>query len=320
MPVYAGIDEAGYGPLLGPLCVAGAAFQLPCSGDPPNLWNTLQDAICRKPGDRRRRIAIDDSKRLKGPNDGKSHPLRHLERGVLAFASLHQCPPDCDDSLFTHLGVSLRADHPWQRGPQSIPLDHQADEIRIAAAGLRRSLEKARVQPLAIQCEAVDPADFNRFLACQNKADINFDAAMRRVNRILASAADQPAVIVIDRHGGRIHYREPLQMYFPDAYIRIAHEGETHSEYHVDRPSAPPLTIRFQVEADADHLPVALASMTAKYVRELVMYRLNRFFRSHLPELKPTAGYATDGRRFLSEVQPLMARLGITPELLVRRS
>jgi len=45
MLIYAGIDEAGYGPMLGPLCVAGSVFVLP-DHDPaagaPKLWSTLR--------------------------------------------------------------------------------------------------------------------------------------------------------------------------------------------------------------------------------------------------------------------------------------
>ena len=71
-------------------------------------------------------------------------------------------------------------------------------------------------------------------------------------------------------------------------------------------------------EAERQHLPVALASMTAKYVRELFMLRFNRFFSRAVPELRPTAGYVTDARRFLSDVQPVIERLRLTPSRLIR--
>ena len=71
-------------------------------------------------------------------------------------------------------------------------------------------------------------------------------------------------------------------------------------------------------KADADHLPVALASMAAKLVRELLMQRLNRFFTERMPDLAPTAGYVQDGRRWLQEVDPVLQDAGFQTDQLVR--
>jgi ribonuclease HII len=79
-------------------------------------------------------------------------------------------------------------------------------------------------------------------------------------------------------------------------------------------------TITFASKSDEHHFPVALASMIAKYTRELQMIRLNRYFAGMMPELKPTAGYVTDGRRFLKEIEPLLANNGINRDDLVRTS
>ncbi|MEY4841715.1 MAG: hypothetical protein RJA12_439, partial [Planctomycetota bacterium] len=78
------------------------------------------------------------------------------------------------------------------------------------------------------------------------------------------------------------------------------------------------LRVHFETEADARHLPVALSSMTAKYLRELRMARLNAFFAERLPGLAPTAGYVQDGRRFLAEIEPLLASAGVQRDALVR--
>jgi hypothetical protein len=60
--------------------------------------------------------------------------------------------------------------------------------------------------------------------------------------------------------------------------------------------------------------------MIAKYTRELHMLRFNKYFVSEMPELKPTAGYVQDGRRFLQEIEPILDQNGIKRELLVRSS
>ena len=59
--------------------------------------------------------------------------------------------------------------------------------------------------------------------------------------------------------------------------------------------------------------PTALASMVAKYVAgELSMLAFNRYWCARLPELRPTAGYPTDARRFDREVGPLRPRSAST--------
>ena len=75
---------------------------------------------------------------------------------------------------------------------------------------------------------------------------------------------------------------------------------------------------RLEADSEQAHLPAALASMTAKLVRELHMARLNRFFGARIPDLKPTAGYVQDGRRFVQEVDPLLRKLKLDEHQLIR--
>ncbi len=75
----------------------------------------------------------------------------------------------------------------------------------------------------------------------------------------------------------------------------------------------------FAPKADDDHFTVALASMTAKYVRELYMHRFQRWFARRLPGVKPTAGYGTDANRFAAQIAPHLEALGIVGDHLIRR-
>lgn len=50
-------------------------------------------------------------------------------------------------------------------------------------------------------------------------------------------------------------------------------------------------------------IPVALASMTAKYLRELAMEAFNRYWIGRVGGLRATAGYPVDARRFLAETE-----------------
>ena len=75
----------------------------------------------------------------------------------------------------------------------------------------------------------------------------------------------------------------------------------------------------FRTRADESDFCTSLASMVCKYVRELLMERLNSFFAGLSPGLKPTAGYPRDAARFLRETEILRSRLGVSEESLVRR-
>jgi ribonuclease HII len=65
-------------------------------------------------------------------------------------------------------------------------------------------------------------------------------------------------------------------------------------------------------------LPVALASMTAKYLRELAMTAFNSFWQQQQPDLRPTAGYPQDARRFAGEIDEIRQQLEIENDLLWR--
>lgn len=320
MLIYAGIDEAGYGPLLGPLCVAASVFVLrehhPDAGA-PKMWGMLKHAICRAGRDRRGHIAIDDSKKLKGANDGNGHPLRRLERGVLAFL-LAQEAIESDEDLYQRLGVRTPACGWYKQPCMPLPLANLRDELKIAAARLARTLERAEIACHGIHCEAIDAPDFNAQVGRMGtKAAVNLCAALRLIDRIWRTFPGDHPRIVVDRHGGRTHYREDLALAWPDAMVIVLAENDTLSRYRLEL-GGRRMTLTFTVAAEEKHLPVALASMTAKYVRELLMLRLNRFFQQHLPELKPTAGYYQDGRRFVEEVEPVIDKMRIDRRELVR--
>ena len=61
-----------------------------------------------------------------------------------------------------------------------------------------------------------------------------------------------------------------------------------------------------------------LASCFAKYLRELMVESMNRWFQSQVPDLKPTAGYYVDGRRFLDDVADQIEALALPRHRLVR--
>ncbi|MDP7028720.1 MAG: hypothetical protein QF733_00695 [Phycisphaerales bacterium] len=321
--LYAGIDEAGYGPMLGPLCAGVSVFEIDDTEDLPCLWRSLRSVVARSRRDTRRgRIAIDDSKNLKGAGASK-HPLTHLERGVLLFASVADRQSDWiddlnDDVFFNAMGIEP-PNRKWYDSSTMLPLGSDTGLFRIDRSRLARAMESAAVRCCHVAAAAVPAREFNaRVAASGSKAIVNWELMISLAETCWRRASGRRLRLAVDRHGGRTRYLDDLRAAWPQATRQVLQETDTESRYVLTLEGRGPLDISFSAGADADHLPVALASMTAKYVRELMMIRLNRFFASHMPELKPTAGYVEDGRRFLAEVQPVIQTADLLESDLIR--
>jgi ribonuclease HII len=204
-------------------------------------------------------------------------------------------------------------DDPLERPPWGLPADAALPPAELAGE-LRSALDAAGVEVRALATKTVTVARFNEGVErTDSKAAVLFEAAMD----LLAPWLDVegPVTVVIDRHGGRKFYSEPLAGRFPDRFHWVETEEKGISAYVFP---ADDVRISFEVNADARHRPVALASMAAKYVRERWMGAFNAWFASHDPDLAPTAGYVTDARRWLVESAEMRARIGVTDEALVR--
>lgn len=314
MLIYAGIDEAGYGPMLGPLCVGSSVFVMESHEDDgrvPDLWKHLDRVVSRQLSKAKGRVTITDSKKLKGARSGRSHPLRHLERGVLTC--LGAMEPDSslldglsEDELFRRLGIRI-PDHPWYADSGPIPLASDLGLLRIDASRMRRAMMESGIQCVALGCEALDAGDFNRKIGeMHNKAGVNMHLVIRQAESIWNRFPGEKPRIVVDRQGGKTSYRSDLMTAWPQASIRIIHESPELSRYELELPGRGELVMIFTAESEIHHLPVALASMTAKYSRELMMGRMNRFFLNRQPGIRATAGYVEDARRYLSDIEPVL--------------
>lgn len=342
MLVYAGIDEAGYGPLFGPLVIGRAVFGIESRSASqataessaqattiaPDLWKLLAKAVCRELNDKRGRIAINDSKKLKTPAAG----IRHMELGVLAFAMLKAgiaAPPTICDWMDA-IGVS---DHhqlnhlPWYcaddaRPWNALPLATTAGELAIARNMLSRTTLDCGIRMLDLGAAVVFEDRFNRMVAAtRSKASASFTFVASHLNHIWQQYGQHSPIVAIDRQSGRTRYRELLAQCFPSASITILDETNTLSAYRLRETagSAPrSMTVQFEVNGDGLHLPISLASMISKYTRELMMTRFKAWFSEKLPHIQPTAGYGSDAKRFWIEVEPHLESLGILRDQLRR--
>lgn len=318
--VLAGIDEAGLGPILGPLVIGGMVMTGPGGVSP---WDVLHEHFCKKPSTRRdRRIRVDDSKRVKTGTKGH----RELERTVLAFwYALHGRLP-------RHLGELLRSGeqdsdlsrYPWYRDLDAIALPRwqNRDALELEVHLASKCIARNGLRVLAYPFRIVDVASFNALIRKHdNKGITLFDAGVPVLRACLRATQafrgtdegeDAHATIVADRHGARGHYVKLLERALPKLPIRTLTEGSSLSHYRIGSRTE----IIFTENGEDRAFPCAAASCMAKYVRELCIDRLNAFVAEQKPEIKPTAGYWTDGKRFLEDMGSL--RRDVPQDLLVR--
>lgn len=311
---WVGIDEAGYGPNLGPLVMTAVVAEGPAECR-PDFWADLGDGVTRAGGPPEA-LWIDDSKRIFNQKKGRDR----LEVGSLAALAASGCGvPSTFAGLLealcagTHAEVELA---PWlaERSDPLVPCAETRPMLEQALA--RRPLEGAPWRIVAIRTAVSGPALFNADMDVgQSKARAHFATFTRLLRGLWDDAADGVVTHVRgDKHGGRHFYLEPLYRALPDAWIDRGAEGPDSSHYTL-REGPRRIELTLEPRADSGDGLVALASMVSKLVREIWMDVFNAFWAERIPGLRPCAGYPGDSSRFRKEIEPECRALGLEPEI-----
>ncbi|HOB76181.1 MAG TPA: hypothetical protein PKG54_16835 [Phycisphaerae bacterium] len=324
-----GIDEAGYGPILGPLIVSAVAFDVPVAllrelkhpADGPDLWKVLSASLAPRHNRRRPRLAVADSKRLySGCNSERGLVL--LERAALVFLRQVMEQPASWRALLAGVcpGICKQLDeYPWYAGGDvDLPVQCRPDDLATQHNAVSHDMAANGVRFRGLWVEVLPEGHFNeRVKATRNKSVVLFGLVTRLLQRVADAVGPRPLRIWIDRQGGRTSYAGPLMTAFQEARLEIIEETETRSSYRLDTPWSPWM-VRFVEKGETHHLPIALASIFSKYIRELCMLRFNRYWASHVAGLRPTGGYYADGQRFLADIEAALIAQGIDRGRLVR--
>jgi ribonuclease HII len=309
-----GTDEAGYGPNLGPLVVVATAWTFPESVSPANLWQELADVLTDKYKSGDRRLYVADSKSVYSSGDG----LESLEVPVLAF--LRTLGLECSDIEAVATALTP-ADFPAQyqsepwNGNTTLPLptDSCCDHIAEWTGLLKHAMEDAEVRLTGVRARILFPEEFNAQVAkTDSKGSVLSSATLTLVRELSDRYPASHTTVFCDKHGGRNRYDEVIAAHFDDQFVFRLEESRERSRYRMG-----PMEFCFRTKAEA-LLPVALASMIAKYLREVLMRQFNTWWQTHVPNLKPTQGYPVDAKRFRHDISTAVTRLGIPDDVLWR--
>lgn len=289
--VTIGIDEAGLGPILGPYCLSAFASK-------KNWTHTIKD-----------------SKKLH--RKGQLTPLISACSIYLPnfkIESLKQAYIDRQEDL---------EDEPWFQLQPSEPSQHQLQHESKAEGGNQtpatRLLKLEHAQSTSMLWSAsVGVKAFNEQLdLLENKASVTSFYLGQCVETAFCSFQAEPKMVfLIDRQGGRKNYRELLESWGFE--LVSFEESEQCSHYETTR-NACQVTFKFLVKGDQDHHHIAAASCFSKLRRELAMEQFNQWWKKRIPNLKGTAGYWTDGQRFIKEIDHFLGQSKMLSSNLIRQ-
>jgi hypothetical protein len=320
MPWLVGIDEAGYGPNLGPLVMTSVACRLPDDLLDADLWQVLRQAVRRHSEPDDERLLVEDSKLVYSNGRG----LIDLEKGALAALPGWHLDQPTDLRQYSQWVCPAANDElgkePWYTGASLMPVVAERLHCEAAAQRLGQVCAESALHWGLVRSVVICPTRFNALLDRWGSKGAVLGHALGELlscNRELADP-NEPVFFVIDKHGGRNHYAAVVQNALTDGLVVAHEEGSQRSDYSVlGLPRF--MRLRFQPRADAEHFCVALASMFSKYLREMLMREFNHFWQNQVPGLKATAGYPGDAARFWKEIRLACRRLGIAKTTQWRR-
>lgn len=308
-----GIDEAGYGPNLGPFVMTAVACRVP--DDVGCLWQLLRTTVRRASDPRDDRLVIDDSKAVYG--SGRS--LAGLERGVRVVLS--RFPTTLDDLIVQlcpddHGELQREA---WYTGTTLLPNVADQSDLDALHGRFRASCEECELSDWLVRSVLVCPERFNALIDHHDsKSGVVSTGFIELLKWGITATENDSLDVHVDKQGGRNTYAAQVQQALAQGIVVAVEETASRSRYRVAGLSRS-LRVCFEPRADQSQFCVALASMVSKYLRELLMGEFNAFWRKHVPDLKPTAGYPADAARYFKAIRAAMTTLQIREEVVWRK-
>ena len=336
MRLVLGVDEAGYGPNLGPLVVAVSAWAVDSRLEVlDGLEPFAPEFQAASWTPRSAFVPFGDSKKIYQSGKG----LAGLNFALRFFESIFEGKPSekrpwFELSRLAQEDLSRVESHPWYRcknPAKGLGRASQFDENSEASCRFaREKLLKLGVRLIGFRLRVLDEAYFNECVdRLGNKSDVLGHISLELAWKVLGECMDfhsfKGIEIYCDRQGGRKKYAGLISQTYERShresqvpFCSVVGESPKTSLYSM-RHAGIATSIRFQVHGDS-LFPPAAASMVAKWARESLMERFNGYWREVVgPGLKPTAGYAVDAARFARDIEPWITKLAIEKNQWWRR-
>ncbi|HXS18655.1 MAG TPA: hypothetical protein VN764_15765 [Polyangiaceae bacterium] len=305
-----GLDENGLGPRLGPMIVSLARAHVDAQGA-ARYGRKLPQAI---------RQDLDDSKQLVSCHD---YSLAEAwARGVVKQEMGRELltPAELVEHLAGPSVVELQGLCPSSSRAQCWSTDGEVfistDEQRERVASHLRALALRGIVVERVRSEIVCTGKLN---ALKQQGVHRFSADLHAMERLILREAEAPGPL-LEAVCGKVGGIGKYDQFFGPLAGRLhmtLQEGQAKSSYYF-----PGLgTLHFVRDADASDPLVMLASLVGKYLRELLMGRVARFYRGAVDEDHQTpSGYhdpITAG--FVAQTEKLRKKLRVHQDCFERR-
>jgi ribonuclease HII len=307
MPWYVGIDENGLGPQLGPLIVTAVLARLSDAAE-----KQLSQDPCAFLHER-----LADSKKLV---DHRHVALGEAWARVLGGDPVANDPASLVESLSLDSLSSLQAPCPQAAKPQCWSTRgerFEADEAK---------LERAREDLIHLRAQGIDVVWTRSSITCVKRMNEargagvgRLDLDLRSMEALIVAARKRAGAEIVARCGkvgGLMRYANKFTL-LSDHLLTVIDEQRSDSIYRL----AGLGQVHFMRDAEGRDPLVSLSSLVGKWVREVLMGRITRFYRGHDDALPDASGYndpVTD--RFVRGSASLRSGMGIADGCFLRAS